>query len=138
MCKCQFYCSSHHRDEICDFVVNQTGLQQKRLLIAVGLYVVNRYVNEVKDTSPIPFLLLSAFSSKKCHARSSSDVAQTVSKWVTYLSFHFVSNIFVVPHRKARPKVRKTHPIINSLCCTSKSSDRSHFFCSVMLCNYLF
>lgn len=57
----------------------------------VGLLVVDRYVNEVKDISPILFLLHCVSSSKKCHARSSSNVAQTESKWVTYLSFNFIS-----------------------------------------------
>lgn len=138
LCKCRLYCSTCHRDEICAYVVNQTDLQRTRVSIAVGPYVVDRYVNEMKGTSPVPFLLHCVSSSKKCHARSSSDVAQTESKWVTYLSFHFVGNIFVLPNRKARPKVRKIHTIINSLCYASKSSDMSHFFCSVMLCNYLF
>lgn len=61
----------------------------------LGLLVVDRYVNEVKDISPILFLLHCVSSSKKCHARSSNDVAQTESKWVTYPSFHLISFYFI-------------------------------------------
>lgn len=52
-------------------MVNQTELQQKRLLIAICLYVADRYVNEVKDTLPVLILLHSVSLSKKCHARNS-------------------------------------------------------------------
>lgn len=54
-------------------MVNQTELQGKRLTIVVGLQVVDRYVNEVKGISPIPFLFHSISSFKKCRAKSSSE-----------------------------------------------------------------
>lgn len=103
----------------------------------VGLQVVDRYVNEVKGISPIPFLFHSISSFKKCHARSSSNVAQRANGRLTS---HFISDttFFVLQGRKARPKVRKIRLIINSLSFVSTSSDKSHLFHFVVSCRYLF
>lgn len=63
--------------------------------------------------------------------------AQRANGWLTS---HFISDttFFVLQGRKARPKVRKIHPIINSLSFASTSSGKSHLFHFVMSSRYSF